>query len=290
MAPVGVHLVGQLLGTSRHPADLWLAAERDDALLLLKRPSRPITVRDILSHTSGLPFSSPMETPTLDGLPLRDAARSYAMTPLLFEPGSKYQYSNAGINTAGRIIEVVSGQSYENFLETRLLRPLGMVDTTFRPTVEQQKRLAKSYKPDSAKTGLEETTVGQLLYPLDDPTRQPMPAGGLFSTAADVSRFCRLILNDGALDGRRYLTEGSVRELTRKQTGPGVKEGYGLGFAVSASEFGHGGAYSTSMSIDRGRGLILVWMVQHAGYPGDGGRAQSVFREAAMVRSGGPRD
>lgn len=86
--------------------DLWLSAEMDKDHLLLKRPSRTITVRDILSHTSGLPFSSVMEAPTLDALPLRDAVRSYAMTPLLFEPGSKYQYSNAGINTAGRVIEV----------------------------------------------------------------------------------------------------------------------------------------------------------------------------------------
>ena len=91
--------------------NLWLAAESDDQHILLKRPHRPITVRDVLTHTSGLPFSSAMETPTLDGLTLRDAARSYAMTPLMTEPGAKYQYSNAGINTAARIIEVVSGMT-----------------------------------------------------------------------------------------------------------------------------------------------------------------------------------
>ena len=102
---------------------VWLAAERDDAHMLLKRPHRPITVRDLLTHTSGLPFSSALETPTLDGLPLRDAARSYALTPLNTEPGAKYQYSNAGINTVGRIIEIVAGESYEQFLRTRLFEP-----------------------------------------------------------------------------------------------------------------------------------------------------------------------
>lgn len=269
--------------------NLWLAAESDDQHILLKRPHRPITVQDVLTHTSGLPFSSAMETPMLDGLTLRDAARSYAMTPLMTEPGAKYQYSNAGINTAARIIEVVSGMTYEKFLESRLLQPLGMNDTTFRPTLEQQKRLAKPYKPDSAKAGLEETTIGQLRYPLEDPTRHPMPAGGLFSTAADVAKFCRIVLNGGTLDGKRYLSEESVREMTRNQTGPADKGGYGLGWAVNGDEAGHGGALATNMSIDRKRGLILVWMVQHAGYPGDGGRAQSVFREAAIGMFGGSK-
>src|SRR4051812_38280646 len=91
-------------------------------------PGHKITVREILSHTSGLPFKSPQEQPTLDELTLKDAAASYAKTPLLFEPGTKYQYSNAGINTAGRIIEVVSGMPYEVFLQRRLLDPLGMKD------------------------------------------------------------------------------------------------------------------------------------------------------------------
>ena len=113
--------------------DQWLTVERDQEHMLLKKPKHPITVRNILSHTSGLPFASALEKPTLDGLPLRVAVGSYAMTPLLFEPDEKYQYSNAGINTAGRIIEVVSGMPYEDFLDKRLFEPLGMKDTTFWP-------------------------------------------------------------------------------------------------------------------------------------------------------------
>ena len=140
--------------------DLWLAAEQDKDHILLKRPHRAITVRDVLNHTSGMPFQSKLEHPTLDGMLLKDAVRSYAITPLLFEPGSKYQYSNAGINTAGRIIEVISGMSYEDFMDRRLFEPLGMKDTTFWPNDEQLSRLAKAYKPNAEKNGLEAIVFG----------------------------------------------------------------------------------------------------------------------------------
>ena len=263
--------------------DQWLIVEQDKEHQLLKKPAHPITVREILSHTSGLPFSSAMEKPTLDGLPLREAVRSYAMTPLQFEPGTKYQYSNAGINTAGRIIEVVSKMSYEDFLDKRLFQPLGMKDTTFWPSEEQVKRLAKSYKPNEDKTDLVEINIGQLQYPLTDHKhRYPMPAGGLFSTAHDAARFCQMMLNGGTtLDGKRILSEGAVKEMTKKQTAEGVKESYGLGFSVGGDGFGHGGAHSTNMNIDTKRGLVMVWMVQHAGYANDGGKSQGEFRKTA---------
>jgi CubicO group peptidase (beta-lactamase class C family) len=113
-----------------------------------------------------------------------------------------------------------------------------------------------------------------------------MPAGGLFATADDLARFCRMMLGGGVLDGKRYLSEAAVKEMTRKQTGPGVPEGYGLGWAVGDGSFGHGGAYATNMTVDTKRGLVTVWLVQHAGFAGDGGRAQAAFQEAARVRFG----
>jgi CubicO group peptidase (beta-lactamase class C family) len=261
--------------------DIWVAAERDNEHVLLKKPKQPITVRQIMSHTSGMPFASAMEQPTLDHLPLRDAVRSYVLTPLQTEPGTKYAYSNAGINTGGRIIEVVSGMPYEEFLDKRLFGPLGMKDTTFWPSEEQLTRLAKSYKPTADKKDLAETTVGQLQYPLSDrKKRYPMPAGGLFSTAGDVARFCQMILNGGTLDGKRYLSEEAVKQLTRKQTG-NLDAGYGIGWSTGGENFGHGGAFATNMNIDAKRGLITVWMVQHAGFPNDGGKSQGAFRQAA---------
>ena len=261
-------------------------AEHDDAHTLLRPPAHPIMVREILSHTSGLAPKSPMEVPTLDLLPLATAVRSHAMTPLQFEPSSKYQYSNAGINTAGRIIEVLSGMPYEDFLRTRLFEPLGMKDTTFWPNEAQVARIAHSYKPNADKTGLEPTTVAQLSFPLTDRKRQPMPAGGLFSTAQDVARFCQMILNGGELDGRRYLSEDAVKQMTTRQTPEALKESYGFGWSTGGGGFGHGGAYSTNMSIDPQHGLITIFMVQHAGFPLDGKESGGAFKKAATDRFG----
>ena len=277
--------------------EVWVAVERDSRHMLLERPKQRVTVRHILSHTSGLPFKSEVEQPTLDTLPLSVGARSYAMTPLQWEPGSKYQYSNAGINTAGRIIEVVGEMPYEEFLEKRLFEPLGMKDTTFRPDTDQVDRLAKSYKVKAGGAGLEEIPITQLRYPLEDRSRQPMPAGGLFSTAADLGRFCQMILNGGVFEGKRYLSESSVREMTSRQTGPSLKENYGLGWGTSGSKAeaggpviagpcGHGGAYATHMWIDPRRELITVYMIQFAG-PGDqAGKGRSAFQKAAEAAYG----
>jgi CubicO group peptidase (beta-lactamase class C family) len=260
----------------------WLAVESDKDHVLLKHPRHPITVRNVLSHTSGLPFKSAIEEPTLDRMLLMDRVRSYAMTPLVFEPDSKYQYSNAGINTAGRIIEVVTGQKYEDYLQTRLFDPLGMKDTTFWPNKSQIARLAKSHKPNEAKDGLEETPIAQLHYPLDAPERQPMPAGGLFSTASDMSRFGRMLLNRGTFEGKRILSEQAVAEMTRRQTADDLKESYGLGFKVGpGSAFGHGGAYGTNTTVDPDTGLVTIYVIQHAGFLKDGKAGLSVFKKAA---------
>jgi CubicO group peptidase (beta-lactamase class C family) len=274
----------------------WLAVEQDSAHQLLKQPSRPITVEDVLSHMSGLPFMSRVER-KIDSFPLNEAAMGYALTPLKFEPGSKYDYSNAGINTAGRLIEVASGLPYEEFMQRRLFGPLGMRDTTFRPTESQLKRLAKSYKPNASKDGLEEISIDQLTYPLNGRSRYPSPAGGYFSTANDLSLFCRMILNGGVYRGKRYLSEAAIRQMTTVHTGELLGsngDGYGLGWSVNhrprngtelqnTGSFGHGGAYSTDMRIDLQLQLITIYLVQHAGYPGDsGGKILPAFRKAAL--------
>ena len=230
-----------------------------------RAPAHPIRVREILSHTSGLPFATEIEKPTFDLLPLRDAVASYAATPLLSEPGTHYRYSNAGINTAGRIVEVLGGVPYEEFLAERLFGPLGMTDTTFTPDEEQISRLAKAYKPLQDGPDLEEVPIGQVKYPLADPERYPFPGGGLFSTAGDLARFGRMILHRGTFQGKHYLSEASVRKMTTKQTGPSIDENYGFGWGISADGCGHGGAYKNSFNIDWKLGLVTLFLVHCAG-------------------------
>ena len=107
-----------------------------------------------------------------------------------------------------------------------------------------------------------------------------MPAGGLFSTAADVGLFCQMILNNGEFGGKRYLSEKAVKEMGSRQTSPWLKESYGLGWAVGDGWMDHGGALSTKMSVDHKNGLATVWLVQHAGFPQDGVMAQGAFLQA----------
>jgi CubicO group peptidase (beta-lactamase class C family) len=279
----------------------WVIAEQNGDHMLLKKPSHPITVRNVLSHTSGLPFLSPAEK-KIDSYSLRESAVTYALSPLKFQPDTKYLYSNEGINTAARILEVVSGAAYEEFIDTRLFKPLGMKDTTFWPNEEQARRVAKSYKPNADKTGLKEIPIHYLTYPLTDRRRGPCPAGGLFSTAADVSLFCRMILSGGVYQGKRYLSEKSLREMTSTQTGKllsknGDASGYGLGWGTSRAlhgpsdpvlvgPCGHGGAFSTDMWIDPEHNLITVFMVQHEGFGPGGPRALPNFKKAALEAFG----
>jgi CubicO group peptidase (beta-lactamase class C family) len=228
--------------------------------------SHPILVREILSHTSGLPFKSKAQPRALDTLPLKDQVRSFAAEPLKFQPFTDYSYSNEGLNTAARIIEVVSGMPYEQFMQQRLFDPLGMTDTTFWPSAEQISRLATAYKYDDKARELVAMPIDQLTYPLNDRQhRYPMPAGGLFSTAEDVSKFCRMILNGGTLNGRRYISATALREMTSVENGGLGGSDYGFGWAVSSDGMGHGGAYNNAMEINRTKGRILIFMVQQNG-------------------------
>jgi len=228
--------------------------------------NHPITVREILSHTSGLPFHSAAQPGALDLLSLKDSVRSFAAEPLLFQPGTDYLYSNEGLDTAARIIEVVSGIPYERFMQERLFDPLGMKDTTFWPSAEQIRRLAKTYKLEPLTKDLTEVPIDQLTYPLDDRQRRyPMPAGGLFSTAYDVSKFCQMILNDGSLNGKKYISHDAIHQMTSRQnTGLGKTE-YGYGWSISNSGFSHNGAFRNTININPTTGRILVFMVQQNG-------------------------
>lgn len=229
----------------------------------LVAPSHPITIREILSHTSGMGFLNARDKQLIDSVPLAESIQHDLLEPLLFDPGTSYHYSNEGIDTAGRIIEIVSGMPYEKFMQERLFTPLGMNDTTFFLSPAHLQRLAKSYRTKSDKSGLEEARIHFLKYPLDGAGHYPAPGGGLFSTAHDVARFCQMLANGGTFEGKTYLSPESVHQMTTKETGPLVKDQYGFGFGIMGkSFFGHSGAYKTDMEIERGQ--IRVFLVQQA--------------------------
>jgi CubicO group peptidase (beta-lactamase class C family) len=240
-------------------------AEKDANHMVLKKPNQPLLVRHLLTHTSGILYSGPLEKPSLDRLPLRMVIAQHAMLPLQFEPGSKFMYSNGGIATAARIVEVVSGEPYEKFLQDRLFTPLGMRDTTFWPTKAQLTRLAKCYKANAAGTGLIESPLDyRFSFPLNDTIhRYAMPGIGLFSTAGDMLKFCRMYLNGGVYAGKRYLSATSIALMTKRETPNNVKPSYGFGWSIDPEgSYSHGGSFNTGMRIFPKLNLISIFMSQ----------------------------
>ena len=136
----------------------------DDKTRILKRSPRPITVRDLLTHTSGMAGVPPEGMKELLfklDRSLADAVLVYSQQPLEFDPGKKWSYSNTGIATLGRIIEVISGMPYEKFLESRIFQPLGMKDTFIFPPEDKKPRIAMVYKLEGGK--LKPATVETLV-------------------------------------------------------------------------------------------------------------------------------
>jgi CubicO group peptidase (beta-lactamase class C family) len=257
-----------------------LIDSKDENRVVLKKPARPITIRDLLTHTSGLPGGFPSGLSDLyfkRNYSLAEATHIQSQRPLDFEPGSKWAYCNSGIDTLGRIIEVTSGRSYEDYLASHVFRPLGMNDTSFYPDDKQLLRLASLYGQKDGKLTFAD-------YALIGPTKgakHPIPAGGLFSTAADLSKLYQAMLHKGRLGESKILSEESVQTMTQLQTGdllcgftPGM--GFGFGWAVvkepqgvhemlSKGTFGHGGAFGTQAWIDPHQGLFVILLIQRTG-------------------------
>lgn len=258
-----------------------------------------ITIRQCLTHSSGLSDVKLEEAGEISTL--AELMPLVVAKPLKFPPGSKWQYCQSSINTAARIVEVVSGETYPEFLQKRLFDPLDMRNTSFYPSEEMLLGLAKSYKRNDD-GALEKVSIHMLgEKSISDTSRYPLANGGLFSTAADYVKFCQMILNGGELNGRRYLKRESVRQMTTVQSGdletgftPG--NGWGLGWcvirepqevtaALSPGSFGHGGAYGTQVWIDPTKNRIHLLMVQRANFPNsDASDVRRAFHEAVPTQ------
>jgi CubicO group peptidase (beta-lactamase class C family) len=261
--------------------DRWMVvAEKDEEHVLLKRPEQPVTIRHLLSHTSGLAPSSELQKATgSDSTPLKARALSSVTGPLQWQPGEKYQYGNQGMNIAARVVEIVSGMPYEAFLQERFFNPLGMSQTTFWPSESQVSRLCGAYGPNKGKNGYMRGGLSFLTKPLSDHVhRYPEAAGGLFSTTHDVFRWGLMLANDGELDGKRYLSHMAMEELRKEQTGK-THVNYSLGYHLRNGMFGHDGAYGTDLSVNPKTGMVAVFMVQCSG--GDQWAARDLFLKTA---------
>ena len=128
--------------------------------------------------------------------------------------------------------------------------------------------------------GLEETPIIYLKYPLSDRNRGPCPAGGYFSTASDCGKLCQMLLNGGTSGNARFLSEKAIHEMSRRQTPDNVKQNWGVGWQLDDGKYLHGGAFATNMTVDTKRGLVTVYLVQHNGFTGEGGKGQGMWRTA----------
>jgi CubicO group peptidase (beta-lactamase class C family) len=257
----------------------WVVEASEAGVRRLVRPSRPILIRDLMTHTSGMAELPPESLPDFYrklNLTLAEAVSIFSQQPLLFDPGKKWNYSNPGIAILARIQEVVSGQSYEKFLDVRLFKPLGMKDSFFLPPAEKKDRIASVYV-------LEEGKLKKFSYDIyRTGARYPMPEGGLYATAADMGAFYQMMLQKGRWQGRQILSAASVEVMTALHTGsiepaghsPGM--GYGLAWTFvrdamgtlqlqSEGTFGHGGYFGTHGWIDAKKELIGVFLVQRLG-------------------------
>lgn len=277
-------------------------AGKDGDTVTLKKPARPITIKDLLTHTGGVP-----DYPTTVGSLLRkqdhtlgEAVAISSQRPLEFEPGTKWKYSSAGIDALGHIIEVITGQPFEDFVKERFFDPLQMNDTGFYLTSEQAPRLAElcAVKEEKLIPG---ENLSDSRAP--NPTKKPKyfcPAGGLYSTAADLAKLCQALLNGGQLNGHRIIAEKTLHEMTQNQTGD-IKAGFvpgsawGLGFilvdhpegvteALSHGTFGHGGLYGTQEWIDPVKDVYYVLLIQRSGLNnGDGSPMRKEFQDLAAA-------
>ena len=237
-----------------------------------ERLSKPITLRHLLSHPSGMQWVAELQgqAKKIDVLPLQLSLYASTTTPLFFEPGERYNYSNQGINVAAAIIERVSGKPYFDFLQSRLFEPLGMKSATFWPADKDLEKLAVPYKKGSDGK-LEETTIDQLQYPLSDRTKRfAEAAGGLFCKPIDLVKFYQMIANKGVYKGKRYISESSIAEMGKKQTSIDIKDSYGLGWSVTDSFMGHGGAYGTDTKVYQKDGYVVMYFIQEQGLPKSG--------------------
>jgi CubicO group peptidase (beta-lactamase class C family) len=252
--------------------------------MMLRRPVRAVTLRDLMTHTSGMSTNPPEAIKELHRklhMTLADVVLVESQQPLDFDPGTRWKYSNTGIAALARVIEVVSGMPFEKFLDTRIFQPLRMKDTYIFPPKEKYHRMPTAYiLKDGKPIKYTADPLGEGALKFREGAKYPLPEGGVYSTASDLFLLYQMMLDKGQSNGIRILSRESVEVMTRVQTGdlptsqPGA--GWGLGWFVikdsadaqsslSPGTFGHGGRYGTFCFIDPKKDLIGIFMIHREG-------------------------
>jgi CubicO group peptidase (beta-lactamase class C family) len=303
---------------------LKLISRREGDTITLVDPPRKITIRDLLTHTSGMRCQPPAGFADIGrkkDRPLSEAVIAYSQQPLETPPGATWRYCGTAFETLGRVIEVASGKSYEAFLRQRLLGPLGMKDTTFRLTAAQARRLAANYNKEGEGAAAHIVRAENQGARVGDPVVYTNPGGGLYSTANDYARLLQMLLDKGQARGRALLKPETWAKLTRVHYQPsdiklpapppkageppkapvGFSAGLGMGLgvqvvmtpagvseALTPGSFGHGGAHGTQGWVDPGNDAFYLLMIQRQGFGnGDQSDVRRAFQRlgaAALVR------
>jgi CubicO group peptidase (beta-lactamase class C family) len=234
----------------------------ENGVVTVRPPKTKPTLRQAMCHMAGFRFVTPtMDRFGIDIFPARILASTMVEVPLFADPGTKFGYSNLGIDVGAAVIEAVTGAPFEEFLQKRIFDPLEMNDTSFWLTEDQNARLVTPYKVVDGQCVAD--TIDPLTYPLTDRNRRYAEAGGgLFSTPRDIIKFYQMIAGKGEYRGVRILSEEAIRTLATKQTPEGTDAAYSVGMWTDGESIWHGGALGTEGHANLQTGEARIYMVQ----------------------------
>ena len=268
-----------------------------DSSYTTKPAAREITIRHLLSHTSGLGYgvidgderfkaiykkAEVTDLFTTEDISIEESVKKLAKLPLHHSPGDAFVYSE-GLDVLGYLVEVVSGMSFSDFLQTRLFLPLGMNDTNFYQPEAKANRLVKVQTKSEDKWVHFYDTFYDVDYPIKGAKRFFSGGAGLSSTAKDYATFLQMYLNKGELNGKRFLSRTTIETMMQSQTKDylGTEKHYGLAFGVVKADgvmkggiggegtFDWGGYFNTQYFADPEEGIIGILMKQTQRIGGD---------------------
>ena len=258
---------------------LWVKTSEKDGVRTLTKAKNVLTVRMVLNHTGGFPFEIPAKQGNIKGggwsggAPLRSVAATAASQPINFEPGTKVQYSNVGIDIGATVVEVVTGKRWEDFLKERVFDPLGMTSSGFWPTADQLARQIEMYNCQKGAPAQWRSDNPSMQRPYGDDRVFSSAGAGLWTTARDQLKFYKMLMNLGVGEnGVRILKEETVKSILAVSTRPKGLGGYSLGLSAPEEDgedawFGHGGAWGTNCMVNWHKKQLKLWAVQLTGGP-----------------------